>query len=284
MRALRRFTSNKHYSVFFMAGQSLVVGTNTGFVYDHSTNTEKDILYFRYADWLQPSAFIEEATIFGKFEKDLTDSPQYNSTPYQYHQIGPEIAFARKMRSLGHKNVVICKTSQGSHSIESFLRSERQLNPPEGGTDMWTRTKSVVETALSRLRSRGCTASLEGAVYFQGRANTGDDDRANNYGEHFTRLVTDWRTEFDGGSAPNLPVTIVTSPTWTNLNTESTARMLIVQEHQRNAPNLVTNCNNAESDDPLGIPINFPDNTHPDKYAYERIGVVAANKHNEFHV
>lgn len=281
MRNFRTQPKPKHWELFFWAGQSLVVGTNTGFVWDHTPKVDKAPLYFRYPDWLQPSFNDAAATMWGKFQKDLTASPQYASTPGEYHQIGPEVAFARQMYKLGHRNIAICKIGQGSHSIETFLRAERQLNAPEGVTDMWTRTKSVVETALSRLRVMGMTAEIAGAVYFQGRANTGNDDLANNYGTHASRLVEDWRTLFDSGSNGNFPVTFVTSPTWTNLDAAATDRLAIVQGHQRATAIYIANCNNVDSDNALGIPLNYPDNTHPDKYGYEQIGVVAANKHNE---
>ena len=261
-RGLPSYTSGLvDYQVWVIAGQSLVAGS-TGVTYTVTGNVDKSVIHQSFPDWTIANPWSDSATADDIFTADGSSW-------------GPEVGFARWLVQNGEKNVVVIKVAQGSHSIENFLDSPRQLNAAAGGTDMYERLHVTVDAGLAKLRQRGNTATLRGFVWFQGRANQNDATRATNYGTHLERLITDVRSELDGGSVPNLPWITVVSPTWANASGDG-SRLATVQGYQRSVTAATNSAVSVESDSPLGTAIVFSDGTHPDSASTERIGRVAA--------
>ncbi|MCP3904106.1 MAG: sialate O-acetylesterase [Planctomycetes bacterium] len=167
--------------VFLLAGQSNAEGADT-----HASQVDtfppfigagapqSDVLF-----WYETSS------------EPLTSGDWIALQPELQRQIlGPELTFARKVKGSSSGPIAIIKSTQGGTNLAVDWDPD---NP--AGAQLYERTMTLMQTALTDLTNDGIAWTLEGVLWHQGENDMLNNEYVAQYGARLTNLIARFRAD-----------------------------------------------------------------------------------------
>lgn len=171
--------------VFLFAGQSNMVGADAD-----------PARIDGYPEFVGAGAPQDDVLFTFLPEDEQADAPAWGPLR-PLRSFGPELTFARRLKSRGVGPLAIVKSAVGGTTVAFDWNPDA----PERGQKLYPRTLALVKGALAELDARGVEHRLEGVVWHQGENDMLDRELCPRYAEGLSRLVGRLRADL---SAPQL--------------------------------------------------------------------------------
>ena len=166
--------------VFIFAGQSNMVG---------SDSKVKDIKRFPpFAGLEDPQKKVLFSYSIGRENK--MESKGWVDLQAVNNVVGPELSFARSVRSNSKAPIAIIKVAAGGTHLGG------DWNPDEPiGFKMYPLALDIIRKSLAELDKRGMKYRIEGFMWHQGENDMFNEDYMKNYGKNLKNFLASWRRD-----------------------------------------------------------------------------------------
>ena len=109
------------------------------------------------------------------------------------NSFGPEITFARMLKTQDESPIAIIKSAIGGTTVAFDWNPDA----PEKGQKLYPRTIKLIQESLKELERRGLRYQLEGVMWHQGENDMLDGKLNKNYAAGLTQLIARWRKDLN---------------------------------------------------------------------------------------
>ena len=173
--------ATKPVKVFIFAGQSNMEGADARAVriddfpmFKGAGAPQSDVLFSRLAT------------------KDQNAPPKWGPLA-PGESFGPEITFAKALKTLDDSPIAIIKSAIGGTTVAFDWNPDA----PDKGQKLYPRTIKLIQETLKELEARGVRYQLEGVMWHQGENDMLDGKLNKDYAAGLTHLIARWRKDLN---------------------------------------------------------------------------------------